>query len=267
MYASTTGGAILVQSTSLSIADSSLTGNTAGGDAGALFAQAPTGLDIAYVTFADNVAERGVGAAAVLRGAGAAVAAGVKGCSFTGNTAKLGNGGAVVIDSGLGALDVACKGCKFESNKAGAAPATQLLRLTCAAPWPHYLTPAAAGLDCTDSLLQSSPEVLLLLLVVTLLCELSVMLCGRLQAATEAPLQQQAPPASRALTASQQQTKQASTAAGCTAAAAAAPASQQAAAAVTRQAQRGAPSAALIAASSQPSSTSTVAMWRDLAAQ
>jgi hypothetical protein len=122
-----------VQSTSLSIADSSLTGNTAGGDAGALFAQAPTGLDISNVTFADNVAERGMGAAVVLRGAGAAVAAGVKGCSFTGNAAKLGNGGAVVIDSGLGALEVACEGCNFENNTAGAVAARQLLYQTCAA--------------------------------------------------------------------------------------------------------------------------------------
>ncbi|KAF6262549.1 hypothetical protein COO60DRAFT_1624944, partial [Scenedesmus sp. NREL 46B-D3] len=121
VYASTTGGALLVQQTSLSLADSTMAGNTAGGDAGALFVQAPTGLEITNVTFADNTAETGVGAAVVVRGAGAAVAAGVKGCNFTGNAAKLGNGGAVLMDSGLGPLEVACEGCNFQGNKAAAA--------------------------------------------------------------------------------------------------------------------------------------------------
>jgi hypothetical protein len=121
VYASTTAGAILVQQSSLSLADSTLAGNTAGGDAGALCAQAPTGLNISNVTFADNVAETGVGAGVVVRGAGAAVAAGVKGCSFTGNAAKLGSGGAVVIDSGLGPLAVTCEGCSFHGNTAGTA--------------------------------------------------------------------------------------------------------------------------------------------------
>jgi hypothetical protein len=110
-----------MQQSSLSIADSTLAGNTAGGDAGAMLVQAPTGLNITNVTFSDNVAERGVGAGVVVRGAGAAVAAAVKGCSFTGNVAKLGSGGAAVIDSGLGPLEVACEGCSFRNNTAGAA--------------------------------------------------------------------------------------------------------------------------------------------------
>uniref|UniRef100_A0A383VBF3 Right handed beta helix domain-containing protein n=1 Tax=Tetradesmus obliquus TaxID=3088 RepID=A0A383VBF3_TETOB len=119
VYASTTGGAILVQQSSLSMADSSLAGNTAGGDAGALFVHAPSGLNISNVTFADNVAERGVGGGVVVRGAGAAVAAGVRGCTFSGNAARLGSGGAVVLDSGLGPLQVAAQGCSFTRNTAG----------------------------------------------------------------------------------------------------------------------------------------------------
>ncbi|WIA29338.1 hypothetical protein OEZ86_011843 [Tetradesmus obliquus] len=104
VYTSPTGGAILVQQSSLSMADSSLAGNTAGGDAGALFVHAPSELNITNVTFADNVAERGVGGGVVVRGAGAAVAASVRGCTFSGNAARLGSGGAVVLDSGLGPL-------------------------------------------------------------------------------------------------------------------------------------------------------------------
>ncbi|WIA09253.1 hypothetical protein OEZ85_008661 [Tetradesmus obliquus] len=119
VYASTTGGAILVQQSSLSMADSSLAGNTAGGDAGALFVHAPSGLNITNVTFAENVAERGVGGGVVVRGAGAAVAAGVRGCTFSGNAARLGSGGAVVLDSGLGPLQVAAQGCSFTRNTAG----------------------------------------------------------------------------------------------------------------------------------------------------
>jgi hypothetical protein len=152
-----------------------LAGNTAGGDAGALFAQAPTGLDISNVTFADNVAERGVGAAAVLRGAGAAVAAGAKDCSFTGNTAKLGNGGAVVIDSGLGALEVACEGCRFESNKAGAAPAKQLLQPMCLPSETQF-----CACCCWSDLHSTGAAIIfnmLLSLLLTLRCVLSVVLC------------------------------------------------------------------------------------------
>ncbi|WIA09260.1 hypothetical protein OEZ85_008668 [Tetradesmus obliquus] len=119
VYASPTGGAILVQQSSLSMADSSLAGNTAGGDAGALFVHAPSGLNITNVTFADNVAERGVGGGVVVRGAGAAVAASVRGCTFSGNAARLGSGGAVVLDSGLGPLQVAAQGCSFTRNTAG----------------------------------------------------------------------------------------------------------------------------------------------------
>jgi hypothetical protein len=119
MYAEGSAGGLLLQRSTLTVRDGSLTSNSADWDAGALLLQQPSSFSISSSTFGSNTAREGSGGGLVARGGGPAVASGVlSNCSFAGNSAA-GSGGSAVLDSGIGLLDVQYEQCTFDGNTAG----------------------------------------------------------------------------------------------------------------------------------------------------
>jgi hypothetical protein len=119
MYAEGSAGGLLLQRSTLTVANTQLTGNSADWEAGALLLQQPGQFTIRSSRFDSNTARDGSGGGLVARGGGPSLATGViSNCSFDRNTAA-GSGGSVVLDSGIGLLEVQYEQCTFSGSAAG----------------------------------------------------------------------------------------------------------------------------------------------------
>jgi hypothetical protein len=112
-----TGGAALVQRSSLNVSQSNMVNNRAGWAAGGLLMQQQWQLSMTGSNLENNSVTQGSGGGLVVRGPTGSGS--ITNSKFVTNEATAGSGGAVAIDSGLGPLEVNCEGCEFDGNKAG----------------------------------------------------------------------------------------------------------------------------------------------------
>jgi hypothetical protein len=112
-----TGGAALLQRSSLNISQSNMSNNRAAWGAGGLLMQQQWQLSMTNSNLENNSVSWGSGGGLAVRGPTGSGS--VMNSKFVTNAATAGSGGAMAIDSGLGPLEVNCEGCEFAGNSAG----------------------------------------------------------------------------------------------------------------------------------------------------